>query len=241
MSIRIMSAVWDSSPYEHSLLLLHLALADAANDEGYCWPAVRTIAKKCRLDERYTRKLLSQMEQDGYLEKSLNEGKKGTNVYLVRSTPVKKDTPGEIDRGVKKTGLSPETPPPLSPRTAEPSVEPSGNNKKAFASLLDSVKILMEALPDEFTGSDEFTDWWAEFFQHRVNLKSKLTPRAVELFAIKFQKWGVDKTIESLQNSVRSGKWTDLYEPKSTPVINSNSQRLNGHSQPKKTPHIPNL
>lgn len=131
MSIRIMSAVWDESPYEHSLLLVHLALADAANDEGYCWPAVKSIAKKCRLDERYTRRLLNQMVEDGFVEKAVNEGKRGTNVYLVRSTPVKKDTLGKNDRGVNFTKGADRPGEGRVSRPPEPSVEPSVNKNPA--------------------------------------------------------------------------------------------------------------
>ena len=124
MSISIMTQVWKESPFEHSLLLVHLALADQANDEGYCWPAVKSIAKKCRLDERYTRKLLNQMVEQGFLEKGINEGKRGTNVYLVRGTPVEKDPLVKKTGGENRQAVS-QDPSPLSPKTAEPSVEPS--------------------------------------------------------------------------------------------------------------------
>ena len=48
MSVRWISYVWESSPFKGERLLLHLALADFANDEGECWPAQPTLAKKAR-------------------------------------------------------------------------------------------------------------------------------------------------------------------------------------------------
>lgn len=68
MSIRIMSIVWASSPYRGEALLLHLALADFANDEGRCWPSQRTLAKKARCSENYVRVAIKRMVADGLVE-----------------------------------------------------------------------------------------------------------------------------------------------------------------------------
>lgn len=67
MSIRLMSKVWESEQLSGSLLLLLLALADHANDQGVCWPSVKTLAKKARLKERQTQYLLRELETGGYL------------------------------------------------------------------------------------------------------------------------------------------------------------------------------
>lgn len=68
MSIRWMSAVWQRSPYKGERLLLHLALADFANDEGTCFPSVRTLALKARCSEQWARKGIQGMIDDGLLE-----------------------------------------------------------------------------------------------------------------------------------------------------------------------------
>jgi hypothetical protein len=39
MSIKVMSQVWEHSTRKGTRLLLLLALADFANDEGICYPA----------------------------------------------------------------------------------------------------------------------------------------------------------------------------------------------------------
>ena len=41
MSIRVMTQVWDTSEQKGSALLLLLALADHAADDGFCWPGIQ--------------------------------------------------------------------------------------------------------------------------------------------------------------------------------------------------------
>ena len=56
MSIKAMSWVWDNSPYEGVGLLVHLALADFADDQGVCWPSQKRISDKCKSSERHVRR-----------------------------------------------------------------------------------------------------------------------------------------------------------------------------------------
>jgi len=59
MSLRVMNRVWDHSGQSGSALLLLLALADQANDQGVCWPSVDTLARKTRLSERTVQELIN--------------------------------------------------------------------------------------------------------------------------------------------------------------------------------------
>ena len=68
MSVRWISFVWESSPYEGRRLLLHLALADFANDEGSCFPSQKTLALKARTTETWVAASVRQMIKDGLLE-----------------------------------------------------------------------------------------------------------------------------------------------------------------------------
>lgn len=63
-----MTWVWQHSPYSGERLLLHLALADYANDEGICFPSHGTLAKKARCSTGWVSKTLRQMISDGLLE-----------------------------------------------------------------------------------------------------------------------------------------------------------------------------
>lgn len=62
-----MQAVWETSSQSGSALLLLLALADHASDDGWAWPRVDVLAAKTRLGERYVRKLLADLERSGDL------------------------------------------------------------------------------------------------------------------------------------------------------------------------------
>lgn len=68
MSVRWISQVWESSPYKGERLLLHLALADFANDEGFCWPSQTTLARKARCSNNWVRLSISQMVKDGFVQ-----------------------------------------------------------------------------------------------------------------------------------------------------------------------------
>ena len=68
MSIRIMTWVWAHSPYSGERLLLHLALADFANDEGVCFPSHSTLAKKARCSNGWVSQTIKQMISDRLIE-----------------------------------------------------------------------------------------------------------------------------------------------------------------------------
>ena len=62
MSIRLISRVWDSVPLEGTELLLLLAIAEHANDEGICWPRLERLAQRVRRSLRQTRRLMRSLE-----------------------------------------------------------------------------------------------------------------------------------------------------------------------------------
>ena len=45
MSIKIMNAVWESGPADHTGLLVLLAMADIADDAGRLWPSVAGLPR----------------------------------------------------------------------------------------------------------------------------------------------------------------------------------------------------
>jgi hypothetical protein len=54
MSIKRITAVWDHSTSKGNARLLMLALADSANDDGYCWPGYNHIQTKMNCGSRGT-------------------------------------------------------------------------------------------------------------------------------------------------------------------------------------------
>ncbi len=68
MSIRLMSDVWQMN-MPSAEKLVFLALADAANDEGLCWPSIATVARKSGLSERSVQRAIRKFEGSGWLER----------------------------------------------------------------------------------------------------------------------------------------------------------------------------
>jgi hypothetical protein len=68
MSIRACDQVWRRSKAKGSTLLLLLAIADCANDEGtHAYPTIATLAEKTRLTQRQIINLVKQLEESGEL------------------------------------------------------------------------------------------------------------------------------------------------------------------------------
>lgn len=67
VSITLMSAVWDKAPVSGAELLLLLAMADHANDEGYLHPTPIALAKKARVARETAWRAISRFEKVGLL------------------------------------------------------------------------------------------------------------------------------------------------------------------------------
>ena len=86
MSIALMSQIWKHSKFSGGELLVLLALADHANDEGYCWPAINSIATKSRLKRRRTIDVINTLVESGAIVRTHridNKGDPTSNMYRV--------------------------------------------------------------------------------------------------------------------------------------------------------------
>jgi hypothetical protein len=68
MSIKVTTEVWQGSRHKSGNLLVLLALADHADDQGKAWPGVALLARKARLSQRHTRRCLNELVASGELE-----------------------------------------------------------------------------------------------------------------------------------------------------------------------------
>ena len=91
-----MSAVWQHAGVEGGSLLVLLALSDFANDDGECWPSVKTLSAKSRLSERQTQYVITNLIDGGLIERDLNAGPRGANLYRIKG--------GAISAGVQSLG-----------------------------------------------------------------------------------------------------------------------------------------
>lgn len=115
MSIKIMSWVLDQSPYLGKQRLVHLVLADHANDEGVCWPSQVTIARRAGCSVEHVRLTIKDMVTDGYVEIIKGSTRQGeANRYLLKSP----NHMGTNTVGVpKSTGEGPQVDGTTSPNT----------------------------------------------------------------------------------------------------------------------------
>ncbi|TDD03116.1 helix-turn-helix domain-containing protein [Saccharopolyspora terrae] len=68
MSIKVMNWVWDQSPAKGTELLMLLAIADNAADDGTnAFPSVSTLARKTRLDQRTVQRIIRKLSEQGRL------------------------------------------------------------------------------------------------------------------------------------------------------------------------------
>ena len=64
-----MSQVWEDARIQSQPeLLVLLALADHARDDGVCWPSIRTIAAKARVEERSAQRIIRRLIEKGLVE-----------------------------------------------------------------------------------------------------------------------------------------------------------------------------
>jgi hypothetical protein len=127
MSIRVMTAVWDHAAVSGGDMLVLLAMADFAHDDGAgVYPLQSTLAAKARMSERNLRYCLEALEEKGYIERI---GKRGTRtLWRVEPNPANIATrqPASAQSG---NGLP--TEPLGEPSVEEGSIEPSSSEPLA--------------------------------------------------------------------------------------------------------------
>jgi hypothetical protein len=78
-----MAKVWEGSQHEGTKLLMLLAIADFADDDGRAYPSVDTLAIKCRMQPRNARYILGELQRSGELQVQVNGGPRGANRYRI--------------------------------------------------------------------------------------------------------------------------------------------------------------
>lgn len=203
MSVRVLSKVWDGYPGGGTELLALLALADWSDDEGRCFPSIKSIAKKIRLKERQAQRAVNKLINDGFVKVLSNKfgGPPGsTRKYQIISnslTGVIDDTPKN------RTGVL---------------QDQDGCHFEQFTSVVNDTQTVIE--PSITVKDFEIPDWlpeleWNAFLDHRKKLKKALTPYARQL-AIKQLKKIVDqghKPEDVINEAILRG-WQSFFPPK---------------------------
>jgi hypothetical protein len=130
MSIKVSTAVWQGSRNKSGNLLVLLALADHANDQGFAWPRVPLLAREARLSQRHTRRCLNELAASGELEILPTQAPSGKALYRIRLEQLHPDnlsTGTSASDSVTPVSVSADASdrPLASPYIEEPSIKPS--------------------------------------------------------------------------------------------------------------------
>ncbi|MEV0681662.1 helix-turn-helix domain-containing protein [Actinosynnema sp. NPDC050436] len=88
-----MTWAWENAPVAGTELLLVLAIADSADDDGRnAWPSVADLARKTRLNERTVQRLLKRLQRDGHITIELGGGRR-RNRYAITMSPTPAPNP----------------------------------------------------------------------------------------------------------------------------------------------------
>ena len=199
MSIKIMTQVWETADSKGSELLLLLALADSANDQGVCWPSLPTLAKKTRMSRRYVIGLINSLVEKGWVKRIDTSGEKYKNSTVYRITPVNPAAPlPEIGGEAGSTPeVNPSSPPseagstpPVNPAAPNPLVnhqktinEPSAAVVNIFKLYENTVGMLTPMMADELRQAEKDypAEWLPEAFlkAEKANVRKWTYIRAI--------------------------------------------------------------
>lgn len=131
-----------------------ISLADQANDDGYCWPAVGTIAERTCLSERAVQNAIVWLEVNGYLSREMKAGR-ATRYTL---TPAAGAPPQEMH---PRTTCTPTPAPPAGAPAPRAPITVSNRklNQDRAVARRGSRK---HSLPDGFGISDRVRQWATE-------------------------------------------------------------------------------
>lgn len=159
-----MARVWESSRHSGSDLLMLLAIADFADDDGNAYPAVSTLAAKCRMKPRNCRYLLRSLEESGELSVVVNAGPYGANLYRINLDALGMQSFAGVQSlaGVQHSAATPakDCRKPLQRIAAKPSV----NHQEPSTYAHDAQKPHRSRSPSASESADDgFADFWKQY------------------------------------------------------------------------------
>ncbi len=80
-----MNWAWGQALASSAKLVL-MSLADAADDQGVCWPSIPTVARKCCLSTRTVQRILQELVAEGFLRTEpcfRKDGSRTSNRYYL--------------------------------------------------------------------------------------------------------------------------------------------------------------
>ena len=210
MSTILMSQCWPLAGMSPAQKAVLISLADQANDDGYCWPSVGTIARRTCLSERAVQGAIKWLQSVRLM--TANERNGTSSVY--RLTPAAYAPPQMLHPADAAPRGAGDAPPPLQmlrtpPADAapKPSMNRQLNRKEPKDTRADATGFVLPGwIP---------ADAWAAFMETRKAKKAKSTPYALGLIVKSLEAFRAagHNPLDILNASIKAG-WSDVYPPK---------------------------
>ena len=168
-----MTQVWSSSRATKGQLLVLLAIADFADDDGHAFPSLKVLGKKARLSVRETQNCLRQLEHLGEVKiekRQMPHGGYGPSLYHILTPGAISAPPGEVgcttlvqfsangsDKSISGTATGTITP---------PSPPQGGDCSLLFPELASKATPKRKRQPKVTQPSEEFLTFWDAYPRH---------------------------------------------------------------------------
>ena len=249
MSTFILSACWELTGMSSTQKIVLISLADQANDEGVCWPSIKSISKRSCLTERAVRNALEWLKKAKILE--VQQRFNSSNVYKITTKnylPPEQCTPPELNSPTEQCASTPEcdavppcttfTPPlnnvPPNLHINQYNIHTNNTHeKKSEQAIVDeltketSVNFLMHF--DWQPNQQEFLGYCKNFGVDPKKLSAEILGKFVNDARANQQKHNESKWCKFLAMYLK--KWAD--NPQFDKQPNQHIYRPNGHSQPE--------
>lgn len=220
-----MTEVWNLQLPDSQKIVL-LALADAANDEGHCWPSMASLARKCSKGQRTVQGVIKTLVTAGHVTRREVAGR-GCEYWV---HPVKEGTPAKTapPQPLRRAANAPRNrrggpPQPLRDTPAAAADKPSMNHQEPSLDASHPSGVRPAGNPDGKKppkAKPVIPDWmpaepWSGYLEMRKRIGKDPTDYAVKLMIGKLERWraaGHDPA--TILNEATEHNWTGLYEPK---------------------------
>ena len=229
MSIRIMSHVWNMEIEDSTAKLALMALADFADDDGYCFPSYEVLAKKISKSKRTAIRAVEKLTELGFLQKEKRELKDGTssaNLYKILSENdrVTQTHPRVTNEKERVTSMTLPSDTDDTPRVtsmtpcSDKGVTPINitTNRTVSRTIIEPS---INPLPPKGVSLPDFIDpnLWQEYLAYKKERREKLSSKGIEMKFHEWAKWaseGIDVN-ECLREAMRN-EWQGVFKPKPT-------------------------
>lgn len=181
-----MTQVWDESPYDGTRLLIHLALADMAHDDGRFFASQAHLAQKARCSTEHVRKTVRDMEARGLVaivEKGSSRGR--ATVYQLRRSQVEPpNSVGESEVTPTPVG-NPEPPNTVGDNspTLTGQLPNSAPNHSSYTPVLELTTSADQSAEQVGPGESAARAWWLRQNPRPIGKRSWHALKAVALAA----------------------------------------------------------